>query len=74
MWRRSIQRAQGRTARVGLRVAVVNVWSAANVFRLTAGDQQQRRKDGLSVRTNEELIDCSACVVRDDAKPSEALR
>ena len=38
-----VQRAQGRTARVGLRVAVVNVWSAANVFRLD-GRRPARKK------------------------------
>ena len=45
---------------VSLRVAVVKVWSAANASWLTAGHQQQRRKDVLSVRTYQELIDCRA--------------
>jgi hypothetical protein len=61
VWRKCCSAGTGADRKsVSLRVAVVKVWSAANAFRLTAANQQQRGKDVLSVRTYEEMIDCSA--------------
>lgn len=49
---------RGRRVRsLGLRVAVVSVWLAANVIRLVAGDQRQRRKDVRVRVMNAVLID-----------------
>jgi hypothetical protein len=73
VWRgRRPKLVQGQACEVlGLRGAVVNVWSATNVIRLVAGHQRQRRKDVRVGVLNAVLIDRMCTLAGDGLRLSE---
>jgi hypothetical protein len=72
VWRSRLPKlVQGQACKVlGLRVAVVNVWSDTNVIRLVTGHQRQRRKDVRVRVLNAVLIDRMSTLAGDGLRMS----